>query len=1098
MYYWKMFLRIASKKPTKALGENSITYIKQAPVQTTGWKCFQGLMLVCSPEVEQDTLFGGKINTKQQNEVVLAHTFRVFHGGTTSRRKGCGKVWIATWKILALSMKHFSDFGIKNASRKLNSIPGQVTAVTIISYLRILRSSHVPEHQAYEGPLALGPKGQDIDTSESKQLSLAYCVHIVAFLSEVTAASRIYTALAICLLFVVAWSNPKAMAPAVFFSAYLTLGKGQSLSCRDLYSDIQLSPTKLCALAHSDQRAFASPQADGEGSELVIDDPNSAVLGGGQFFHLLLKHLKDHQISIARLKLSGLSWFSVPDVRTWHIVLTSFPSISSLFLDGVKCDELHFLELIRSFPTLNHLRHDENMIRAYESTRSLGVENVESRFASIEDISNRQQETELDFVHVGITTISDRIMLGLFMTRKSPVVLQHLKELIVRDHAKFVCDISFVRLLNMLLELTTSLFDLNLDNFSITQFLPPLNIPNLHWFHFTIRLNCAFQMDQAIFWENQLRMITDTVEIDVESIPIGALSPRDISAWTALDRAICRDEIQLEELFFKFCAPEDDGHKNLDEVYVTWWLENTVDVGLGLKCFRSNKQKRGEGVRRTVFNIYSPSRHKGVSSSAGGIRRSSCLLIQQLPEQNLNKTRQILNQTAILNSFDTPLAKLENSILPLYTSTQILNRRAGNIEKALLKIDELASNQEGIAADEALILRGPQPNQLDAYRDGLQRLNAAIAFKGSESSSLETEAQKGYTDMCDAWCRKCLEGRGKRVLDRADTIDPIAAGLEFGKWSESILDVAVEELNLLEDLSPLSNSQLAYGALMNPSPMLFTFPAQDKTMVRRGTDAQNEANEFKDGLQSLRNVCLRSFTEFLADVKMASMVKGGELGTALANFVVSALSEEKGKAATKERFTRFYDMFDEVIERYRGVVSVLDDDEEGRAELGEEVVKLIIPSLERSSGVYKTLSRRCRNAAAIYISIMSEWYHSAKHFLWLRVFLVLTRATYGGDNTPSSSARTRVLDSYYSHLRPVRGIYYDYFGRISASILPSPTANSPIWEVILTTPSIVMALTFGIQKDMIAFYWNPKRSGNVDKVTCWIKLDVSILEPPSI
>ncbi len=58
-------------------------------------------------------------------------------------------------------------------------------------------------------------------------------------------------------------------------------------------------------------------------------------------------------------------------------------------------------------------------------------------------------------------------------------------------------------------------------------------------------------------------------------------------------------------------------------------------------------------------------------------------------------------------------------------------------------------------------------------------------------------------------------------------------------------------------------------------------------MARRGTDARKETNEFRDGLQSLRNVCLRSFPEFLADVKMASMSKGGELGTTLADFVVS-------------------------------------------------------------------------------------------------------------------------------------------------------------------------------------------------------------------
>lgn len=77
---------------------------------------------------------------------------------------------------------------------------------------------------------------------------------------------------------------------------------------------------------------------------------------------------------------------------------------------------------------------------------------------------------------------------------------------------------------------------------------------------------------------------------------------------------------------------------------------------------------------------------------------------------------------AILSSFDTRIAKLEKSITPLYNSTQVLTRRAKSaclsgfvdvelttvvdIDSALMKIDEVASNQEGIAAEEALILRG--------------------------------------------------------------------------------------------------------------------------------------------------------------------------------------------------------------------------------------------------------------------------------------------------------------------------------------------------------------------------------------------------------
>ena len=82
-----------------------------------------------------------------------------------------------------------------------------------------------------------------------------------------------------------------------------------------------------------------------------------------------------------------------------------------------------------------------------------------------------------------------------------------------------------------------------------------------------------------------------------------------------------------------------------------------------------------------------------------------------------------------------------------------------DIESALQKIDEVASNQEGIAAEEALILRGcvfsliehphelstifflspsPQPEQLDAYTDALERLNASIAFGSAEENQRDT------------------------------------------------------------------------------------------------------------------------------------------------------------------------------------------------------------------------------------------------------------------------------------------------------------------------------------------------------------------------
>ncbi len=51
--------------------------------------------------------------------------------------------------------------------------------------------------------------------------------------------------------------------------------------------------------------------------------------------------------------------------------------------------------------------------------------------------------------------------------------------------------------------------------------------------------------------------------------------------------------------------------------------------------------------------------------------------------------------------------------------------------------------------------------------------------------------------------------------------------------------------------------------------------------------AGRKDNELKDGLHSIRAACLRSFPEFLADIRMAALGKTGELSTGLADFTNS-------------------------------------------------------------------------------------------------------------------------------------------------------------------------------------------------------------------
>jgi exocyst complex component 7 len=68
--------------------------------------------------------------------------------------------------------------------------------------------------------------------------------------------------------------------------------------------------------------------------------------------------------------------------------------------------------------------------------------------------------------------------------------------------------------------------------------------------------------------------------------------------------------------------------------------------------------------------------------------------------------------------------------------------------------------------------------------------------------------------------------------------------------------------------------------------------------------------------------------------------------------LLQALTDDKdksgsgSKAAAKEKFTRFFDLLEETKERHQ-LARVLEDDEEQRGMLEDEVVKLVVPSFQR-------------------------------------------------------------------------------------------------------------------------------------------------------
>ena len=63
-------------------------------------------------------------------------------------------------------------------------------------------------------------------------------------------------------------------------------------------------------------------------------------------------------------------------------------------------------------------------------------------------------------------------------------------------------------------------------------------------------------------------------------------------------------------------------------------------------------------------------------------------------------------------------------------------------------------------------------------------------------------------------------------------------------------------------------------------------PHWNDLLSQRGQDHAEDKNEFKDGMLALRALCLRSFPEFLADLKLGATARGSDTSAKLMNFIV--------------------------------------------------------------------------------------------------------------------------------------------------------------------------------------------------------------------
>ena len=111
-----------------------------------------------------------------------------------------------------------------------------------------------------------------------------------------------------------------------------------------------------------------------------------------------------------------------------------------------------------------------------------------------------------------------------------------------------------------------------------------------------------------------------------------------------------------------------------------------------------------------------------------------------LKEQCDDSEKLTSDMVEILESFETRLGKLEQTILPVYQETGNLQRRQENIEKTLLELDHVINYYNVSKEVENIVREGPGGTTLHTFLEAMDRLKVALDyFATNNPGSIELE-----------------------------------------------------------------------------------------------------------------------------------------------------------------------------------------------------------------------------------------------------------------------------------------------------------------------------------------------------------------------
>ncbi|XP_044759450.1 exocyst complex component 7 [Coccinella septempunctata] len=140
-----------------------------------------------------------------------------------------------------------------------------------------------------------------------------------------------------------------------------------------------------------------------------------------------------------------------------------------------------------------------------------------------------------------------------------------------------------------------------------------------------------------------------------------------------------------------------------------------------------------------------------------------------LLKERLDKSNQITNDIdSILNTFEERLSRLEDTILPVYTETEILQKSQRNIDATIQLLDNVISFYDVSTNVEGIIEKGPGEgaSELEPYLQSLNQL--AAAQKYFEEHIPQSVERENVTTLFEKGSDK-INSEFKSILDKYNT-----------------------------------------------------------------------------------------------------------------------------------------------------------------------------------------------------------------------------------------------------------------------------------------------------------------------------------------